>query len=430
MKILIDGSIPSKDITGPEARLWKGLLARVARRLDGHEIFMPDRSPAPSLPDPEGIKTLSAPPGDGNSPAVGDRNLAALCRTAGIDAFLGCGSASAGISVHSLCVVIDPPVPDASGSLPSQIMRQAVVQAEGIIALSPGAADILADHYGIPRDEMVIVPAGGESDQDLSSLAARIADRITSFADRKVSSPPALRRYLEDLKIRAEAILARTRPLEESYRLISAVRKRRDVERAVDAFSRGPYPASLRSCRPAAGERDIERAVEAFYRGHYLTALNSFKSAAKEMRGEAPRYFNMCIAVCFLQIKDYEPAGTLLRRELREYPENVDARDVLDALEALSGEEMAAIALEAPSAMYAEAGQLLEAGRQEEAVELLEDIVAKYPDFDAAHNDLGVLHFSRGNREKALMHLERATMLSPGNREFRANLDALRGSRE
>jgi Flp pilus assembly protein TadD len=45
-----------------------------------------------------------------------------------------------------------------------------------------------------------------------------------------------------------------------------------------------------------------------------------------------------------------------------------------------------------------------------------------FPDFVLAHNDLGVLYYNTGNKDKALMHYEQAARLETGNITFKKNL--------
>jgi tetratricopeptide (TPR) repeat protein len=61
-------------------------------------------------------------------------------------------------------------------------------------------------------------------------------------------------------------------------------------------------------------------------------------------------------------------------------------------------------------------------GHTDAAIAGLETLVDKHPDFALAHNDLGVLHFQRGEKERCLQFYEKAVALQPGNANFRKNL--------
>jgi cytochrome c-type biogenesis protein CcmH/NrfG len=52
----------------------------------------------------------------------------------------------------------------------------------------------------------------------------------------------------------------------------------------------------------------------------------------------------------------------------------------------------------------------------------LENFLLAHPQFASAHNDLGVLYYNRGDREKALYHYELAARIEPKNSNFQKNL--------
>ncbi len=58
----------------------------------------------------------------------------------------------------------------------------------------------------------------------------------------------------------------------------------------------------------------------------------------------------------------------------------------------------------------------------EETIEELEKLTAAFPEFALAFNDLGVLYYNAGDREKALKFYEEAVQLDPGNINFQKNL--------
>jgi radical SAM superfamily enzyme YgiQ (UPF0313 family)/tetratricopeptide (TPR) repeat protein/glycosyltransferase involved in cell wall biosynthesis len=67
-------------------------------------------------------------------------------------------------------------------------------------------------------------------------------------------------------------------------------------------------------------------------------------------------------------------------------------------------------------------GILINKGKFEEAIYALEKLLDSYPDYGLAHNDLGVLYYNKGDKEKALLHYEKAVSLNPGNPTFLKNL--------
>ncbi|UFS72440.1 tetratricopeptide repeat protein [Geomonas sp. RF6] len=71
---------------------------------------------------------------------------------------------------------------------------------------------------------------------------------------------------------------------------------------------------------------------------------------------------------------------------------------------------------------YAAAQVLVADGAFAEAHDALENLVAVFPDFALAHNDLAVLSYQSGEKEKALAHYRKAAELAPENSVFQKNL--------
>jgi FkbM family methyltransferase len=78
--------------------------------------------------------------------------------------------------------------------------------------------------------------------------------------------------------------------------------------------------------------------------------------------------------------------------------------------------------LETPEEMYGQAQAQIEQDVYPEAVQILEKLLAEYPDFGLAHNDLGVLNYKLGNREKSFFHYREAARIDPNNPVFQKNL--------
>ena len=72
--------------------------------------------------------------------------------------------------------------------------------------------------------------------------------------------------------------------------------------------------------------------------------------------------------------------------------------------------------------LYQTAQEFLGGGRKKEAVDVLEQLVASYPDHAFAHNDLGFLYFNEGDKEKTLQHYKMAAALEPQNYVFQKSL--------
>ncbi len=71
---------------------------------------------------------------------------------------------------------------------------------------------------------------------------------------------------------------------------------------------------------------------------------------------------------------------------------------------------------------YQDIQHLITAGRHDDALVALEKLVKTFPGYALAHNDLGVLYFNSGDRERALNHYEKAAQLNPENITFQKNL--------
>ena len=72
--------------------------------------------------------------------------------------------------------------------------------------------------------------------------------------------------------------------------------------------------------------------------------------------------------------------------------------------------------------LYGTAQRMVEEGKEAEAIQELKRLIARYPDYALAHNDLGVLYYRNGAKEKSLRHYEQAARLDPENATFQKNL--------
>jgi glycosyltransferase involved in cell wall biosynthesis len=130
----------------------------------------------------------------------------------------------------------------------------------------------------------------------------------------------------------------------------------------------------------------------------------------------------------------FENARTFFRRILETDPWNQDVQNILDGLAKHQGMETldqkrkesekkeTALNVDSAEKMYRDALELIEKEENEEGIKALERLLDSYPDFGLAHNDLGVLHYQKGEKEKALNHYEHAARLEPQNDTFQKNL--------
>ena len=65
---------------------------------------------------------------------------------------------------------------------------------------------------------------------------------------------------------------------------------------------------------------------------------------------------------------------------------------------------------------------LVKAKKDDLAIMALEKLLERYPDFALAHNDLGVLYFNQGEKDKAFDHYRKAAEIQPDNITIQKNL--------
>jgi tetratricopeptide (TPR) repeat protein len=100
-------------------------------------------------------------------------------------------------------------------------------------------------------------------------------------------------------------------------------------------------------------------------------------------------------------------------------PWNADARENLDKLpKNLTGTDVSRSVDE----MYQAAQKVTTEGREQEAIPILETLLAASPEHAQAHNDLGVLLYRAGDKNRALDHYEKAVQYDSNNTTFQKNL--------
>jgi cytochrome c-type biogenesis protein CcmH/NrfG len=122
---------------------------------------------------------------------------------------------------------------------------------------------------------------------------------------------------------------------------------------------------------------------------------------------------HICVA-----LNKFEDAETFYNRLLAVEPWNVEARE---NMEKLAKRPDATMTGTSPEEQYEKIQDKMERG-DGEAVNLLENLLLTHPQYALAHNDLGVLYYSQGDKDKALSHYEQAVRLEPDNLNFQKNL--------
>ena len=109
---------------------------------------------------------------------------------------------------------------------------------------------------------------------------------------------------------------------------------------------------------------------------------------------------HICVA-----LHKFEDAKVFYRRVLEYEPQNKAAHDNLNKLEKIDPIEPAR---KSPEEMYQEIKPLLNNGDPHKAIASLEKLLQHFPEFAVAYNDLGVLFYHTGDKEKARQQYERA----------------------
>lgn len=119
-----------------------------------------------------------------------------------------------------------------------------------------------------------------------------------------------------------------------------------------------------------------------------------------------------------------DEAETFYQRALEIEPWNQGVRTRVTELRARLAQAQAAPATNAASAeqLYEKAQALVAEGDLPGAARELEGILVNNPDFPLAHNDLAVIYYQDGDKDKALFHYEKAAALAPKNTTFQKNL--------
>ena len=127
---------------------------------------------------------------------------------------------------------------------------------------------------------------------------------------------------------------------------------------------------------------------------------------------------HICVA-----LQKFDDAKDFYQRVLEIEPWNADAGQNLEKLEKiLAGSRLSQPAPPSADELYQAAQTAASEGRNDEAIAKLEMLLNVSPDFAAAHNDLGVLYYKSGDKDRAGEHYEKAAQLQPEDSTFQKNL--------
>jgi GT2 family glycosyltransferase/Tfp pilus assembly protein PilF len=124
---------------------------------------------------------------------------------------------------------------------------------------------------------------------------------------------------------------------------------------------------------------------------------------------------HICVA-----LQQFEDAKVFYRRVLELEPQNEAARSSMNKLDKM--DPMTPDLKSAEEWYQEEIQPVLNSGDSQKAISLLDKLLQSYPEFALAHNDLGVLYYHTGDKEKARHHYGCAVELMPANINFQKNL--------
>lgn len=117
--------------------------------------------------------------------------------------------------------------------------------------------------------------------------------------------------------------------------------------------------------------------------------------------------------------RDFETARNFYKRVLDLEPWNHDALIIFEKLEQ---HEINQANDQGDDSAYELSQRLVQEGKNDEAIHILEELIKQEPGFALAYNDLGVLYYQNDQKEKTLECYEQAVRLDPGQLNFQKNL--------
>ncbi|RJQ82998.1 MAG: glycosyltransferase [Desulfobacteraceae bacterium] len=123
---------------------------------------------------------------------------------------------------------------------------------------------------------------------------------------------------------------------------------------------------------------------------------------------------HLCVA-----LKRLDEARNYYQKVLFLAPDQADARRMLAQLDSRQAAPQSPIA---PETLYQTACRQAQQGQVGEAKQTLERLISMVPDHALAHNDLGVLYYGSGEKDKAQRYYEKAAELAPENPVLLKNL--------
>jgi Flp pilus assembly protein TadD len=195
-------------------------------------------------------------------------------------------------------------------------------------------------------------------------------------------------------------------------------------DRAVLAYDDGDLDKACRHYELAAESEPentaILKSLAHFYHvalGHTEKALEQYKKVLASDPGDTEAL--MIAGHLSVGVNRLDQARQFYARLLEIEPWHSDIRDNLEKIDTKARKNISSKSAEE---YYRSGLDMAQAGDRAGAIELLQHAVEKEPHHALAHNDLGVLYYQTGDKEKALRHYEQAAALDPGDPVFQKNL--------
>lgn len=164
----------------------------------------------------------------------------------------------------------------------------------------------------------------------------------------------------------------------------------------------------------------------------FLKILGDFCNVALKNSEEAIRLYEQVLSLqpddldtlltaahLCVSLKRFDQAKGFYEKVLENNPGHMEALEILDKLNAknlFKGQTTSA------ETLYHTAFQQAQEGNKKAAVATLEQLLSTDPENAYAHNDIGVLYYEMGEKNRAFDHYHKAVSLMPDNMIFQKNL--------
>lgn len=157
-----------------------------------------------------------------------------------------------------------------------------------------------------------------------------------------------------------------------------------------------------------------------FTEGQVDEAISIYLELLKQSPRDLETLLNLGI-IC-QEVGQPTEAESFYERALEIEPWNQAVRERLTGLRRQTAQAASPVVEETAEDRYQRVQELVAQQDLDLAARELEGMLAHFPEFAPAHNDLAVLYYQNGAKDQALLHYEKAAALAPGNSVFQKNL--------